>query len=309
VLRGTFRADLFYRLSVLSVEVPALRERRGDILGLWRHFVAAAAQRDRRAPPTTSNAVERLLLRHDWPGNIRELHNAAEHALTVSLGDRLLPADLPAYLVRADVPASAGRPGLVGLTLREIERQAILDTLDATGSVKAAADMLGISERKLHYRLKEYREDAANGAPRLRQPPVVEEGEERQRRARVLLAEDDDELRWALSDFLKGEGYEVVPVANGGALLTHLGAAFLLEQRDSPPDLIISDVRMPGISGLQILQSVRARAWQIPVVLMSAFGDADTRARALGLGVTAFLDKPLDLDRLRDLLRATAPRA
>ena len=81
-----------------------------------------------------------------------------------------------------------------------------------------------------------------------------------------------------------------------------LGAAFLLEQRDAPPDIIVTDVRMPGISGMQILESVRARAWDVPVILITAFSDPETRAQAKALGVTAFLEKPLDLEKLRQVI-------
>jgi DNA-binding NtrC family response regulator len=324
VLRGRFRADLFYRLNVLSIEVPPLRERKADILSLWKHFVEEAATREGRPSTPSSHAVERALLRHDWPGNIRELENAAAHAVAVSTGERILPADLPSHLCRESTTGAhdQGR-GLVGLTLREIERRAILETWRAVGNVKAAAEMLGISERKVHYRIKEYRDDDAFSAFEAREelsvasrptPEAAESEPAREERAhpprlRVLLAEDDDELRWALTDFLRADGYEVIAVPSGAAVLTHLGAAFLLEQRDAPPDLIVSDVRMPGISGLHILQSVRARAWNVPVVLITAFGDGETREQAQSLGAAALLEKPLDLTRLREVLHGVAPMA
>ena len=302
VERGRFRADLFYRLNVLSTEVPPLRERTADILGLWDHFVDMSAQGERRRPPQSSPAVRRLLLRHDWPGNIRELHNVVQHAMAVSTGERIMPADLPAYLSKQTRPDVPDGNKLVGRTMKEIERAAILETYQALGTVKATAEMLGISERKIHYRLKGYRADSApaeKSAVERAAVPVPERG-----RARILLAEDDDELRWLLTDMLKAEGHEVVAVSDGTALLAHLNPSLLKGVNGETPDIIITDVRMPGASGLQVLERVRARAGgAIPVVLITAFADADTRAQAETLGATALLNKPLDIDRLQKMVR------
>jgi DNA-binding NtrC family response regulator len=303
VERGRFRADLFYRLNVLSTEVPPLRERTADILGLWEHFVDVAAQQERRRAPVSTAAVQRMLLRHDWPGNIRELHNVVQHAMAVSTGDRIVPADLPAYLskpTRAAVTPESSR--LVGRTMKEIERAAILETYEALGTVKATAEMLGISERKIHYRLKSYRADTEPA-----QPSAVERAniEPERGRARVLLAEDDDELRWLLTDVLKAEGHEVVAVSDGSALLAHLGSSLLVGRRGAPPDIIITDIRMPGASGLQVLEKVRAKSGDLPVVLITAFGDSDTKKQAESLGATALLDKPLDIDQLQKVVRGS----
>ncbi len=302
VERGRFRADLFYRLNVLSTEVPPLRERTADILGLWDHFIDVAAQQDRRRPPTSTAAVQRMLLRHDWPGNIRELNNVVQHVMAVSTGDRIVPLDLPAYLSK---PARSGIPEpskLVGRTMKEIERAAILETYEALGTVKATAEMLGISERKIHYRLKSYRTEhtAAQVSAVERANVDGERG-----RARVLLAEDDDELRWLLTDVLKAEGHEVVAVSDGSALLAHLGPSLLVGRRGAPPDIIITDIRMPGASGLQVLEKVRARSGDLPVVLITAFGDADTKRQADALGATALLNKPLDIDQLQKVVRGS----
>ena len=302
VERGRFRADLFYRLNVLSTEVPPLRERTADILGLWDHFIDVAAHQERRRTPTSTAAVQRMLLRHDWPGNIRELHTVVQHAMAVSTGDRIAPTDLPAYLSK---PARSGvtEPSkLVGRTMKEIERAAILETYDALGTVKATAEMLGISERKIHYRLKSYRADSEPA-----QAAAVERAhvEQERGRARVLLAEDDDELRWLLTDVLKAEGHEVIAVADGAALLAHLGPSLLAGRRGTPPDIIITDIRMPGASGLQVLEKVRQRSGDLPVVLITAFGDADTKKQAEMLGATALLHKPLDIDALQKVVRGS----
>lgn len=86
-------------------------------------------------------------------------------------------------------------------------------------------------------------------------------------------------------------------------LLEHLGAKVLFEQKDAPPDAIITDVRMPFLTGLELLQKVRERGWGTPVVIMSAFGDKELEQRATALGAAAFLDKPIDTDALLQILR------
>jgi DNA-binding NtrC family response regulator len=282
VKTGRFRADLFYRLNVLSIRVPPLRERRPDVPGLWEYFVAEGAKREGRAVPGTSPLAVRLLLRHDWPGNVRELHNVAQHALAVTTDATIVPSSLPPQIL--DAPAVAGpKLGLAGMTFKEIERAAILESYETFGTVKATAEALGISERKIHYRLKSYREE-----------PSPEQAGASQTGVRVLLAEDDDELRWALTEFLQAEGYEVVSVRDGRSLLEQLGATLLLEDPSASADVIVSDIRMPGLTGMQVLERVRAHGWKTPVVLISAFGDEETRRAAQELGASAFVAKPID---------------
>jgi two-component system response regulator HydG len=303
VLRGRFRADLYYRLNVLSIRVPPLRERRSDILGLWQNLIVEGATREGRRPPSTSMAVQRLLLQHNWPGNIRELHNIAQHVLTVATGDQILPADLPGHLApQTERPREVG--SLVGLTLKEVERAAILETYDALGTVTGAASVLDISPRKIHYRLSEYKREGylpskerAQAVP-TQVDPAPADGP---RAPRVLLAEDDDDLRWALSDLLKSEGYDVVAVPDGRVFLEQLGSAVLLGQAALPADVIVTDVRMPGLTGMQILERIRERGWSIPVVVISAYADREVRAQAERLGAS-FLHKPLDFGALQRII-------
>jgi DNA-binding NtrC family response regulator len=308
VQRGRFRPDLFYRLSVLPISVPPLRQRKGDILAFWERFLEEGAARDARPVPRAQTAVQRILLRHDWRGNVRELQNAAQHALAIATADRITPADLPAYLSEHAVLHAA--PDLVGLTLKEAERAVILQTYQALGTVDATAEMLRISARKIHYRLKEYKQQhllysaartpsGAEPDDMLGPPPV---GTSRSV-VRVLLAEDDDELRWALEECLTREGYEVIAVPDGNAVLNHLGAALLLEQREAPPDVIITDLRLPGVTGMHLLEAIHGKGWTVPVVVISAFGDERTRARARKLGATAFLDKPFDTEDLKAVIQ------
>jgi DNA-binding NtrC family response regulator len=111
---------------------------------------------------------------------------------------------------------------------------------------------------------------------------------------RLLVAEDDRALRELLVDTLKTDGYEIVPVANGA----DLSAA--LSNKERPFDLVISDVRMPGASGLDVLSRSEESASLPPVVLITAFGDDEIHAKARELGALAVLDKPIDMDDLRE---------
>ena len=153
---GSFRLDLYYRIAVVTIEVPPLRERTEDLLPLARRILSSTTT----GPKHLSPSAESLLLGHGWPGNVRELRNAMQRAAILSPGDRILPEHLPPSLRRSEAMAAAAP----GRTLGEIECRAILETLErCEGNRTRAARELGISRRKLLYRLKEYRE--RGGAP------------------------------------------------------------------------------------------------------------------------------------------------
>jgi DNA-binding NtrC family response regulator len=152
---GRFRADLYYRLNVVHIRIPALRLRRSDIPALVATFLERfAAENDRRLEGFTREALERLMV-HSWPGNVRELEHAVEHAAIMARGPRVTPEDLPESLKRRSTdPLNFTIPGS---TLAEIERAAILETVMALGGNAAdAAAMLGISKSKIYYRLRDY---------------------------------------------------------------------------------------------------------------------------------------------------------
>lgn len=119
---------------------------------------------------------------------------------------------------------------------------------------------------------------------------------------RVLLAEDDDDLLDALTQLLRSNGHDVIPVRDGAGLLDRLSHSLLLKPDEPPPDAVVSDIRLPGFNGLSILEGLRWSGWMTPFILMSAFGDEETKERAAQVGATAFLDKPLDVARLEDLV-------
>jgi two-component system response regulator FlrC len=166
VRAARFRADLFYRLNVMSLRLPPLRERRGDILPLARRAIQACA-RGAQAALSLSADAERKLLRHDWPGNARELSNIVQRAAWLASGGVIHAADLDtgaaapvagqtAAALEQDVaPLRAQEAGL-GHDLKERERELILATLRVTGgSRKLTAERLGISPRTLRHKLQQ----------------------------------------------------------------------------------------------------------------------------------------------------------
>jgi two-component system, NtrC family, response regulator len=161
---GSFREDLFYRLNVIEIRIPPLRERPGDIPVLAHHFLRKFAEANRSPARRISDEAMALLLQHSWPGNVRELENAVERAVVLASDKVLTPAHLPT-LRRPDAPSpSAERNGakIPGSTLADIEREAILRTLEAVGgSTSRAASVLDVSTRKIQYKLKEYQQQGA----------------------------------------------------------------------------------------------------------------------------------------------------
>jgi DNA-binding NtrC family response regulator len=157
VRQGLFREDLFYRLSTIAVEVPALRQRREDVARLASHFVAVLNERYGTERRLGERALA-LLERHDWPGNVRELQHAIEAAMVVCDGEEILPRHLPRALAEAPPPAPAAEAITGSLpTLEEVERAHVERALRAADGHRAqAAKLLGISERNLYRKLREY---------------------------------------------------------------------------------------------------------------------------------------------------------
>lgn len=155
IAAGRFRMDLYYRLAVFVIEVPPLRERPEDILPLAHRVLAAAAGAARRFAPAAASCLEA----YDWPGNVRELKNAVLRAGILAPGERVMPEHLPpAVRAAIDAVGSVGR-GVEPRALADIEREAIFAALArCDGNRTRAARELGISRRKLLYRLKEYGE-------------------------------------------------------------------------------------------------------------------------------------------------------
>jgi two-component system NtrC family response regulator/two-component system response regulator HydG len=158
---GSFREDLYYRLNVIEIHIPPLRDRGSDIPVLAHHFLKRYADANRKDVRGIADEALALLLRHSWPGNVRELENAIERAVVLANEPVLTPDHFPTLRrITAELaPAAANGLGVAipGSTFADIEREAILRTLEAVGgSTSRAASLLQISARKIQYKLKEY---------------------------------------------------------------------------------------------------------------------------------------------------------
>jgi DNA-binding NtrC family response regulator len=154
VAAGRFREDLYFRLSVLPIVIPPLRERRADIVPAAEHFAASLASIHSRPTVQLTEAARRVLALYAWPGNLRELRNAVERAMVFSKGNELQLEDLPDN-IRA---AAGGAALLAGLrSLEDLEREAIAQTLEATRyHITKSAQVLGISRKTLLEKRKKY---------------------------------------------------------------------------------------------------------------------------------------------------------
>ncbi len=155
VKHGTFRDDLYYRLNVVTITIPPLRDRRADIPPLLDHFVARFTRATGKAIRGLTREARDVLLRYGYPGNVRELENLVERAVVLTRDDVIGLGDLPSVLTpsASAAPDGASLPAAVG----GLERRMILDALERTGGVQTrAAELLGVSERVLRYKLQKY---------------------------------------------------------------------------------------------------------------------------------------------------------
>ena len=153
VQAGRFREDLYYRLNVVHIEMPPLRLRGGDVTTLAEHFLRKFAQENHKRIDGLTERARAKLITHRWLGNVRELENSMERAVVMSTGPRVDDDDLPFEAA----PEPSGTVRIPGSTMAELERHAILKTIEASGgSTTRAAELLGISVRTIQYRLHEY---------------------------------------------------------------------------------------------------------------------------------------------------------
>ncbi len=153
ITRGTFRKDLFFRLNVVSIKLPPLRDRKSDIPALVRHFIDRYGGTDGSPKDISYEAMSRLMS-YDWPGNVRELENCIQRALALGAGSEIQMRDLPSNLLYA-MEASSGERQVS--TLRELERDAIRQALEVTaGDRLRAAKLLGIGKTTVYRKIKEY---------------------------------------------------------------------------------------------------------------------------------------------------------
>jgi len=158
IQEGRFRDDLYYRLNVVTVDVPPLRQRREDIPLLADFFLKQYAEKNRRPIEGFTPRATDLLMRYDWPGNVRELENIIERAVIMARGEMITPLEFPVDLQNLDEDLKESRIDLTpGRSLKEVEKVMILRTLEEVeGNRTHAARILGISRRTLQLKLKEY---------------------------------------------------------------------------------------------------------------------------------------------------------
>jgi DNA-binding NtrC family response regulator len=170
VKTGRFREDLYFRINVVTVHLPPLRDRREDVPILVAHFLAKLARRERRAAAALSPEALKLLNAYSWPGNVRELENAIERAVAVAKGNVVIPSDLPPEVGggagTAAALAAGGGGGESGIiadrpSLAELERRYIqLVLTESGGNKKKAAEKLGIDRRTLYRALERDGDDS-----------------------------------------------------------------------------------------------------------------------------------------------------
>lgn len=165
VARGRFREDLFYRLNVIPIRTPSLRERREDIPLLLEHFLCQSAVTLGKGTKTFSAESKKWLYSYAYPGNVRELANIVEYAVALSQGEVITLDELPPALMErmgSQRRVRGDQEGIVipsGVTLEEAERRIIMHALESHGGHrKKTAEQLGISERGLRQKLKQYQE-------------------------------------------------------------------------------------------------------------------------------------------------------
>jgi len=164
VKEGRFRADLFYRLSVVQITIPPLRDRREDILPIADHLIKNFNVKMKREIAGLAPETKKLFLEHVWPGNVRELRNTIEHAMIFEESPYITPKHLHARITHPGPPvAFAGEKlavaGAVGkLTLEQMERNMIRQALEQTGwNQTRAAEVLGISRDAIRYKIKKHK--------------------------------------------------------------------------------------------------------------------------------------------------------
>lgn len=157
VKEGSFREDLYFRLKVITMVVPPLRERKEDIPALTQRFVEAFSKANGMPTVAITDEAMQILMDYSWPGNVRELKHVIEAGVVLSSGGIMQPEDLHLEPVDEPIAAATEEAGGAALSLEESEKRAILRALEQSNWVqKDAADVLGISRRAIHYKVKKY---------------------------------------------------------------------------------------------------------------------------------------------------------
>jgi two-component system response regulator AtoC len=178
IRRGTFRADLYYRLAVLHVHLPPLRDRPEDIIPLATHFVESFDREFRRSVRGLTPAAQRLLLAYSWPGNVRELRNTIERAVLLADGAMLDVGDFGALAPARKATAEFVLPP-DGISLREVERELVIQALErARGNQTRAAQLLGLTRDQVRYRIAKFRLGGGDGGAPSGEGPIAQDSDE-----------------------------------------------------------------------------------------------------------------------------------
>ena len=159
VKKGLFRGDLYYRLNVVPITIPPLRERQEDIIPLVEHFLRKYGSKMNKTGIEVTSEAMKYLLTNPWPGNVRELENSIERALALSGASRLLaPAHFPHLAPQAGILEQLGEGKSLKEKLQAVERRFIIETLEKTGwKVTRAAELLDVTRQHLHNKIKKYK--------------------------------------------------------------------------------------------------------------------------------------------------------
>ena len=169
VAEGAFREDLFYRLNVIPIEVPPLREHKADIPALAEHFAITFARQLEREVPVLSRELLAVLMQSDWPGNVRELQNYIERVMAMTPEDTLQPSQLPRDLEAQRPRLRVGRGRTLGDVVGDLERRLVREALErCAGNQSETARQLGMTEQSLRYRLRKYQAEEARQNRRTR---------------------------------------------------------------------------------------------------------------------------------------------
>jgi len=159
---GRFRHDLYYRLHVIPLTVPPLRERKEDIKPLAERFLLDFTVKEGMEPKTLTDGALALLMKHDWPGNVRELKNIIERLIILTPSDKITEKDIPSLNVKEEKDTASGDQSLIVDSLKDakmdFERQFIIKKLDEhEGNISKTAEAIGLERSNLHKKLKSFK--------------------------------------------------------------------------------------------------------------------------------------------------------
>jgi DNA-binding NtrC family response regulator len=324
---GSFREDLYHRLAAVTLMLPPLRARNGDIGLLADHFLARACAEYRLPLKVLAPDARAAMLAYPWPGNVRQLANMLERVVLLSGDDTVISAGLlalPAAPATAShVPSTRPDPGHHRSMVDRFERERVVEALRRThGNITAAAARLGLPRNTLRYRMVKLRigaEDFGEARARPGKPLAKMNGSmavgakdhaatstaPKERKAvapRVLVVEDEPAVRQLVVDLLTEFGYQVESVRNGSEAL------LLLEERSYA--LILTDLRMPDTDGEALYQKI-AQTWpHLASRVIFVTGDEPSPALAMFFGArdVPIVRKPFARDDLQRVVERTLSR-